>query len=77
MPPIVMIGFAETDLASLYQQLGATAQSQDMQARAEAFWGKHPYLLGQLAHHDPEGETAGAMRRVIRAHSALIRELCS
>lgn len=45
----VMIGFAETDLASLYQQMGATAQSEDMQARAEAFWGKHPYLLGQLA----------------------------
>ena len=43
-----MIGFAETDLASLYQQLGARVQSQDMQARAEAFWGKHPYLLGQL-----------------------------
>ncbi|HZZ37564.1 MAG TPA: CHAT domain-containing tetratricopeptide repeat protein [Acidobacteriaceae bacterium] len=45
----VMIGFAETDLASLYQQLGAAAQSQDMQGRAEAFWTKHPYLLGQLA----------------------------
>jgi CHAT domain-containing protein/tetratricopeptide (TPR) repeat protein len=45
----VMIGFAETDLASLYQQLGATAQSQDMQTRAEAFWTQHPYLLGQLA----------------------------
>ncbi len=44
-----MIGFAETDLASLYQQLGATVQSRDMQARAEAFWAAHPYLLGQLA----------------------------
>ncbi|MGA7523163.1 MAG: CHAT domain-containing protein [Acidobacteriaceae bacterium] len=45
----VMIGFAETDLASLYEQLDATAQAQDMQRRAEAFWVKHPYLLGQLA----------------------------
>lgn len=45
----VMIGFARTDLASLYHQLGAEAQSEDMQSRAEAFWAKHPYLLGQLA----------------------------
>lgn len=30
-PADVMIGFAETDLASLYQQLGAAAQSQDLQ----------------------------------------------
>ncbi|MGA8160470.1 MAG: CHAT domain-containing protein [Acidobacteriaceae bacterium] len=48
-PADVMIGFADTDMASLYQQLGAGAQSEDMQGRAEAFWAKHPYLLGQLA----------------------------
>ena len=43
-----MIGFAETDLASLYEQMGAIAQARDRQARAEAFWAAHPYLLGQL-----------------------------
>lgn len=47
-PADAMIGFAETDLANLYQQMGAAAQSRDMQTRAEAFWTAHPYLLGQL-----------------------------
>lgn len=44
----LMIGFAQTDMASLYEQLGATAQANDLETRAEAFWVAHPYLLGQL-----------------------------
>jgi CHAT domain-containing protein/tetratricopeptide (TPR) repeat protein len=51
-----MIGFAETDLANLYHQLGAEEQSRDMLARANAFWEMHPYLIGQLATLIQEGK---------------------
>lgn len=44
----VIIGFAESDFADLYQQLGAAGQAKDMETRAAAFWAAHPYLLGQL-----------------------------
>lgn len=43
-----IFGFAETDLARVYQRLGAPAQSRDMFARANAFWAAHPYLVGQV-----------------------------
>ncbi len=43
-----MIGFAETDLAQLYEQLGAQAQAQSLIAVAKDFWKAHPYTLGQL-----------------------------
>ena len=47
-PSDSMIGFVETDLARLYHRLGAPEQSNDMLARASAFWTAHPYLLGQV-----------------------------
>lgn len=70
-----MIGFAETDLASLYQQLGATVQSQDMQARAEAFWDKHPYLLGQLTTMIQRAKLQGYAGALSESFATYIRSL--
>ncbi|MFP5230137.1 MAG: CHAT domain-containing protein [Acidobacteriota bacterium] len=44
-----MIGFVDTDLAQLYQELGANARARDMMDRADAFWKAHPYIPGQLS----------------------------
>ncbi|MGA8531553.1 MAG: CHAT domain-containing protein [Acidobacteriaceae bacterium] len=71
----VMIGFAETDLASLYQQLGATAQSQDMQARAEGFWAQHPYLLGQLTTMIQRAKLQGDAGQLSESFATYIRSL--
>lgn len=48
-PADPMIGFVDTDLAQLYQELGATARASDMMDRADAFWKAHPYTAGQLS----------------------------
>lgn len=71
----VMIGFAETDLASLYQQLGAVAQSQDLQVRAEGFWVKHPYLYGQLITMIQRAKLDGDSGQLSDSFSTYIRSL--
>jgi CHAT domain-containing protein/tetratricopeptide (TPR) repeat protein len=57
-PADPMIGFAETDLANLYHQLGGDTQSRAMLMRADEFWKDHPYLIGELATLDQQGRLA-------------------
>jgi CHAT domain-containing protein len=57
-PADLMLGFAETDLANLYHQLGGDTQASDMLARASEFWKLHPYLIGELATLDQQGKLA-------------------
>lgn len=57
-PADPIIGFAETDLGNLYHQLGADTQARDMLMRAQEFWKSHPYLIGELATLDQQGNLA-------------------
>ena len=57
-PADPMIGFVETDLAQLYQELGAVARARDMMDRADAFWKAQPYTPGQLSTLIEEGKLA-------------------
>jgi len=44
-----MIGFVETDLAQLYEELGSPAQARNRIEDAGNFWKTHPYTVGQLS----------------------------
>lgn len=66
-PADPMIGFAETDLANLYHQLHAEAQSRYMLARANTFWKLHPYLIGQLATLIEQGKLETDARNLLKA----------